>query len=434
MNYRQAIAYLESLGPHTIRPGLERIRTLLAHLGDPHLDFPSVLVGGTNGKGSVVSYLASILREAGCRPGVYTSPHLVRFEERIEIAGVPIAEQEVADLTGEIRAAIEAGNGRGDETPTYFEATTALAFLHQSRHRVRVAILEVGMGGRFDATNVVAPIACAITPVAMDHIQWLGDTLADIAWQKAGILRRNVPAVISQQEPDALTVIRAEAERVGAPLTLTSSCEYRPAGSRERYSDPPLISLTTPRWCVNELRIALRGDHQAENAAAAVLLAGHLPESLVGPIGREQIGRGIARAFWPGRIELLRGRPDLLLDGAHNTASSATLASYLREHQSGRRISLVFAAMKDKPVEGMLDILCPLANQVVVTALPVARGASPSDLERMAQLRHPRVHCATSVRRALDLGREAAGPEGLCIASGSLYLVGEVKKILSRAG
>ncbi|MFQ5877919.1 MAG: bifunctional folylpolyglutamate synthase/dihydrofolate synthase [Acidobacteriota bacterium] len=428
MNYREAIAYLESLEPHRIRPGLERIRSLLARLGDPHLDLPCVLVGGTNGKGSLVACLASILREAGIRAGIYTSPHLVRFEERIAAGDEQISADEVAGLTARVRSAIEAGGGEPD-TPTYFEATTALAFLHFSRRRVALAVLEVGMGGRFDATNVARPIACAITPIAVDHTQWLGDSLDAIAGQKAGILRTGVPAVVGRQSPAALEAIRAEAERVGAPLAFTSDCEVRPAGGRDRFPDPPVVALASPSQRFEELRIALRGDHQAENAAGAVLLAERLAAAGFPSIDRRAIARGLARASWPGRLELLPGRPDLLLDGAHNAAACETLAAYLREHQAGRPISLVFAAMKDKPIDAMLDILCPLASDVVVTSLPVSRGAPPADLLERARRRHGRACRADRVEEALQTARRAAAGRGLCVASGSLYLVGEIKRL-----
>src|SRR5712692_4983065 len=222
MTFGQALDYLGSLEALGIRPGLDRIRALLARLGDPHEAFPSVLIGGTNGKGSISASLVSILREAGVVAAAYTSPHLVRFEERVVVGGEPIGEEQVAALTAEVRRAIEAGGAAGEESPTYFEATTALAFLHFKTRRVPIAVLEVGMGGRFDATNVVLPLACAITQVAMDHVQWLGSTLEAIAGQKAGILKPGVPGVIAVQDRAALEVIRAVAERVGAPLVLAS--------------------------------------------------------------------------------------------------------------------------------------------------------------------------------------------------------------------
>jgi dihydrofolate synthase/folylpolyglutamate synthase len=444
MTYAEALSYLASLEPLGIRPGLDRIRALLARLGDPQREFPSVLIAGTNGKGSVTAFLAAILREAGIRPGVYTSPHLVRFEERVAVGAETVAEEEVATLTAEVREAIEAVRAAGAETPTYFEATTALAFLHFARRRVPIALLEVGMGGRFDATNVVDPLACAITPVAMDHMQWLGGTLAEIAFQKAGILRSGVPAAIGSQAPEALAVIRDEAGRLGAPLRLAADCLIQPAGGgslrpagggpggRGRFPDPPVFSLSTPSGRRHpDLRLSLRGDHQADNATVAVLLAERLAKRGFGRIDDGAIARGLAGATWPGRIEIVPGRPEVLLDGAHNPAGCETLAAYLRDHRPGRRVALLFAAMKDKPAEEMLRILSPLAQEVVVTGLAVARGESPARLHDLALRLQPRAARADSVPIAFEAARRAAGPEGLCVVSGSLYLVGEIKTLLA---
>jgi len=439
MTYREAVAYLDSLEALGIRPGLDRIEGLLARLANPQTTFPSVLVAGTNGKGSVAAFLASILRRAGHAPGVYTSPHLVRFEERIVIGDRTISESGLAALAGEVRDAIEAGTRLDEDPPTYFEATTALAFLHFSRQRVPIAVLEVGMGGRFDATNVVRPLACAITPVSLDHTQWLGTTLGEIANQKAGILKPGVAAVVSRQEPAALEMIEAEASRVSAPLILTTACTIEPAAPSAaspdarsgRLPDPPVFSLVTPSGRrYPDLALSLRGAHQVDNAVVAVLLAEQLAAGGVPGIDARAIAAGLRTAIWPGRLEIVPGRPDLLLDGAHNPAGCGTLAAYLREHQPGRRTILVFAAMKDKPADEMLELLCPLVRKVIVTRVPVPRGEIPETLRRLAIARHSDVAHSDSVAEALALARSAAGPDGLVAVSGSLYLVGEVKKSL----
>jgi dihydrofolate synthase / folylpolyglutamate synthase len=448
MNHEEALAYLDSLEVLGIRPGLDRIRTLLARLGDPQATFPSVLIAGTNGKGSVAADVASILRQAGHAPGVYTSPHLVRFEERIVVGETPIAATEVALLTSRLRDVIAADRRLRNDPPTYFEATTALAFLHFSTRKVPIAVLEVGMGGRFDATNVVTPLACAVTQIAMDHTQWLGRTLGEIAYQKAGILRPGVPAAVSKQETAALEVLRGEARRVGAPLTSTLDCEVRPGagaaatlgriasafGARPvRFPDPPIFSLVTPSGGrYPDLALSLRGVHQVENAATAVLVAEHLAAAGVRGIDATTIAAGLRESVWPGRLELIPGRPDLLLDGAHNPAGCATLAAYLAEYQSGRPTTIVFAAMKDKPVAEMLDIVCPLAHRMILTGLPLPRGEAPETLRRLAAERHPDTAQAPTVDGALRLARDGAPPGALVVVSGSLYLVGEVKKILER--
>jgi dihydrofolate synthase/folylpolyglutamate synthase len=430
MTYHQTLAYLESLESLGIRPGLDRIRALLERLGNPQRSFASVLVGGTNGKGSVASYLASILREAGRPAGLYTSPHLVRFEERIHVAGQPIAPRDLVALTSEVAAASDGERRADGDAPTYFEATTAIAFLHFSRMGVPIAVLEVGMGGRFDATNVVTPLACAITAVAMDHTRYLGETLAEIAYQKAGILRAGVPAVIARQEPAALDVIRAEARAVGAPLIETTSCVAAPPPGRSRYPDPPAFSLCSPSGArYGDLAVRLHGDHQVENAAAAVLLAEHLATGRHPAPDPPAISRGLRRAVWPGRIELVPGDPGWLLDGAHNPAACRILANYLTDHQAGRPLVLVFAAMADKRFDAMLGILAPLMREVFVTTLPVRRAAPPDVLQRAALTQGCRATPCALPAEALRHARQAAGPGGLVVVSGSLYLVGEVKKM-----
>jgi dihydrofolate synthase/folylpolyglutamate synthase len=433
MTYEQALAWLDSLESLGIRPGLDRITALLARLGDPQRNLRSVLVAGTNGKGSVVAFLSQILREAGLRPGVYTSPHLVRFEERIAIDGEPIPAAAVAALTTEVRDAVEGMTRDGAQTPTYFEATTALAFLHLQRGRVPIAVLEVGMGGRFDATNVGSPLACAITPVSLDHTQWLGKTVAEIAFQKAGIIRPSVPVVVARQDEAAMRVIAAAAAAAAAPLIAAQECRIEP---RDAFTDPPRFALTTPDGERHtDLALALRGDHQVGNATLAILLAGILRRDGGLPIGVEAIRRGLATALWPGRLELLPaahdGGPDLLLDGAHNPDGCAMLAAYLRRHQATRpRRVLLFAAMRDKPADEMLRILKPVADEVVVTGLPVARGRPPADLERQANNAGFTVTTEPDTGAALALARRRAGATGLVIASGSLYLVGEIRKRL----
>jgi dihydrofolate synthase / folylpolyglutamate synthase len=436
MTHDEALAYLSSLEVLGIRPGLDRIRALLARLGDPQTAFPSILIAGTNGKGSVAAYTASILRQAGHAPGVYTSPHLVGFEERIVVGEEPIPGSEVAALASEVRGAISDDPLLRDDPPTYFEATTALAFLHFKKRRVPIAVLEVGMGGRFDATNAVTPLLCAVTSIAIDHARWLGSTLGEIAYQKAGILRSGVTSVVARQEASALDVIRAEARRVRAPLALTTDCVVRAAGARGSegtFPDPPVFSLATPaggRYA--ELAPALRGVHQVENAVTAVLLAEHLGAAGVGGADAGAIAAGLRKTVWPGRLELVPGAPDLLLDGAHNPAGCSALAAYLQQYQDKRPKVLVFAAMKDKPVDEMLDILSPLVDTVIVTGLPVARGETPERLHRFVSTRHRNAAWTRTVGQALRMARDTAGPGALIVISGSLYLVGEVKKLLSR--
>jgi dihydrofolate synthase/folylpolyglutamate synthase len=439
----EALAWLDGLESLGIQPGLERITALLARLGDPHRSLPSVIVAGTNGKGSVVAFLAAMLEAAGIEAGVYTSPHLVRFSERIRVGAETIGDEELAALTDEVRRAVEAMRREGLPSPTYFEATTALAFLHFRRRRVPLAVLEVGMGGRYDATNVATPLACAITPIALDHMQFLGTTVAEIAFQKAGIVRRGVPVVVAAQPPEAEEVILAAAAAEGAPVIPTSACRVEPAGG---FSDPADVAFTTPAGHRHRARLALRGDHQVDNAATAVLLAETLRDRGRFAIDDAAIERGLASANWPGRLELRPGGAggpaaggpvvggasanvdlgvDLLLDGAHNPAGCRILAGYLRHHQASRpRRVLLFAVMRDKPAAEMLSILRDVADEAVVTTLPLPRATPALDLERLAHDAGLPAIVAPDPAAALALAAGRAGKGGLVVACGSLYLVG----------
>jgi len=423
----EALAWLDRLESLGIQPGLERITALLARLGDPQRDLPSVIVAGTNGKGSVVAFLASILESAGVKAGIYTSPHLVRFNERIRIGAETIADADLAALIGEVRSAVEAMRRDGQASPTYFEATTALAFLHFRRRQAPLAVLEVGMGGRYDATNVAEPLACAITPIALDHTQWLGRTVAEIAWQKAGIVRSGVPLVVSRQEPAARRVILEEAGRLGAPVVESVTCSFEPARG---FSDPPAFSLATPSGGLYDARLALRGDHQTDNAAAAVLLAEILRERRLVRFDPGTVARGLSNARWPGRLDLVPGSAeaggaDLLLDGAHNPAGCATVADYVRMHHARRpRRVLLFAAMRDKEASAMLAALRPVVDEAILTGLPVARGTPASELEAPARDLGLPAAVEPDPIAGLRIASRRAGPGGLVIACGSLYLVG----------
>ncbi|HEV8120214.1 MAG TPA: folylpolyglutamate synthase/dihydrofolate synthase family protein [Candidatus Polarisedimenticolia bacterium] len=427
MTRAEALAWIDSLESLGIQPGLERITALLERLGNPERDLPSVIVAGTNGKGSVTAFLASILSAAGVEAGVYTSPHLRTFEERIRVGAQPIGPEELAALTGEVADAVEAMRRERLPSPTYFEATTAMAFLHFRRRRVPIAVLEVGMGGRFDATNVATPLASAITPVSLDHTQYLGSTVEEIAWQKAGIVKPGVTTIVGAQEPAAHRVIADEAAHLGSPLIETVSCRFEPAGL---FPDPPAFVLTTPAGARYDARLSLRGDHQADNAATAVLLTEILAKRGVVPITAAHVARGLAEARWPGRLDLERrhgphGPFELLLDGAHNPAGCRILADYLRRHQSRRpRRVLLFAAMRDKPAPEMLRELGPVVDEVITTEIGIARGTPADELGAAASAAGLKATVITDRDEALRTAATRAGSSGLVVACGSLYLVG----------
>jgi dihydrofolate synthase/folylpolyglutamate synthase len=396
--------YLAGLQPLAIRFGLERTERALAALGHPERAYDVLHVGGTNGKGSTCAMAAAALRAAGHRVGLYTSPHLVRFNERIEVDGTPISDAALAAIVEEIRRACpwhEAG-GEGDRL-TYFEFATLAGLLHLAREGVRVAVVEVGLGGRFDATNAVLPRVAAVARIGLDHTQLLGDTVEQIAFEKAGIFKAGVPAVVhASQPPGALEALRAEALRRGAPFLVAAGDWAGP--------------------------VALAGAHQRGNAGLAATALRQLARAV--PVPEEAIARGIATARWPGRLEEVGG---VLLDGAHNPDAAAALAAALRALHPGRPVELVFGVLSDKDHAGMLGALAAAARRLHVVSPATPRARPAAEVRAVARSMGVDAHVHGSVADALACARAAAADGALPCVAGSLYLVGEARALLAGA-
>ena len=413
MTYAEAVARLLALrgGEHAgMRPGLERIETLLEALGNPERRSTLVQVAGTNGKGSVAAMLAAILKADGRRVGLYTSPHLVSFRERIRVDGEAIAEDDVADGFDAIATLV----ARLDAT--MFEASTALALDHFAREAVDVAVLEVGLGGRLDATTVGTPAVTALARIDLDHQEVLGATLAAIAAEKAAIIRSGV-AVSAAQAPEAADVLVARAAAVGVPLLM----EGRELGVRVRARDldAQTLDATGPGWRLEGLRLPLLGVYQPSNALVALAAARALG------VRDAACREGLARARWPGRFEVLRARDRIVvLDGAHNPAGAAALAASLTEWFGDTPLTLVFGALRDKDAPGMLAALAPRARRLIFTASSSPRAARPEAL-RDAAPAGAAVEIADSAPEALALAAREPRTPILCVA-GSLSLLGDV--------
>jgi dihydrofolate synthase/folylpolyglutamate synthase len=412
----------EILGQRAVK--LERMRSLLRLLEDPHQAMPSLLVAGTKGKGSTVAMLAACLQAAGRRTGRYTSPHLVNWRERTSIDGQPISTERVVALTEPIRQAVanlpaELGQ------PTTFEVGTAFAFLHFAWQEVDVAVLEVGVGGRHDATNVVEPLVSAITPISYDHTPTLGPTLTAIAEHKAGVLRAGRPGVLGRQLDEPRLVVERVARELGAPLEEVGR-EWR--WSRTGTNSDVLIDSTHADTAPLSVRVGLLGDHQRDNATTAVAalhgLARVRPELRVSPVA---IQRGLADVEWPGRLQVLRREPLLVLDGAHNAFSAEVLGQALEQNFVFRRLLLVLGLSQGKDAHGVLDALGWRAERLYVTRSRHERSTDPSVLatlahERVADLR---IHVCDEVGAAVDSALHAAQPDDLVLVTGSLFVVGE---------
>jgi len=413
MTYAEAVARLLALrgGEHAgMRPGLERIETLLEALGNPERRYTLVQVAGTNGKGSVAAMLAAILKADGRRVGLYTSPHLVSFRERIRVDGEAIAEDAVADGFDAIAALV----ARLDAT--MFEASTALALDHFAREAVDVAVLEVGLGGRLDATTVGTPAVTALARIDLDHQEVLGETLAAIAAEKAAIIRSGV-AVSAAQAPEAAEVLIARAAAVGVPLLMEG--RELSVRVRERGLAAQTIDCAGPGWRLEGLRLPLLGVYQPSNALVALAAARALG------VGDGAAREGLARARWPGRFEVLRAAERVVvLDGAHNPAGAAALAASLAEWFGDTPLTLVFGALRDKDARGMLAALAPRARRLILTASSSPRAARPEALRHVVP-HGVAVELADSVPEALALAAREPRTPILCVA-GSLSLLGDV--------
>jgi dihydrofolate synthase/folylpolyglutamate synthase len=421
MNYDDAVRFLYSLGNEVkaAKLGLERMSALLDALGNPHRAGEFIHVAGTNGKGSTCAMIESGLRAAGVRTGLYTSPHLAEPFERISIAGRPLAREVFAAAFDRVHAAAERliASGALDAHPTYFETVTAMAFVAFREAQVRTAVLEVGLGGRLDATNVVLPRLAVITPVDFDHEAFLGRALATIAEEKAGILKRGVAAVFAVQRPEAAQTLSAAAAALGIDPLWTSDWRVEdlalyPGGSCFRVAGPTAYRIECP----------LAGEHQVANAVTAVVALHQLG------FPPEAIREGIRQARWPGRLERVSAAPEIILDGAHNPAGARALAAYINRFFDGRRVWLVYGAMRDKAVEEMGAILFPLADQVVATAPKMARALRPETIRELAD--HPRLRTAATLEEALAVIRREAAPDDAVFITGSLFLVAEARRLL----
>lgn len=409
-SYPDSVRFLYSLGNEirTVKFGLEGIAEVLDRLGNPQRACRFVHVAGTNGKGSTCALVESALRHAGVRTGLYTSPHLVSPTERIQIGGAAITEREFSDAFDTVHAAA----APMDPHPTYFETVTAMGFVVFRDRGVDTVVLEVGLGGRLDATNVVTPLVSVITPVDLDHEAWLGNTIEKIAWEKAGILKPGVPAVIARQRPEARHVILDRAHELGCPVIEAAEPELAEQDARG----------STIHYQGLRLRCPFPGAHQIGNTMTATATLRHLG------LDDAAIAAGIAQARWPGRLEHIGERPTIILDGAHNPAGVRALAAYIRRHFSGRKVWLVYATMRDKSVGEIVDTLFPLAHELILTAVQSPRALDPATLLAIAD--HPRARVAGGTAAALDLIRAEAAPEDAVFFSGSLYLVGEARALL----
>ncbi|MGC1452002.1 MAG: folylpolyglutamate synthase/dihydrofolate synthase family protein [Candidatus Sulfotelmatobacter sp.] len=471
MSYETAVASMFALGhelAHTPsnKFDLAHMRLLLGAMNHPERTFPSVLIAGTNGKGSTAATLASILRASGLKTGLYTSPHLLRINERIRVNGQELGDDDFAGLHGKVDRVAERLVEQGELPwhPSFFEMMTAIAFAHFARERVGIAVLEVGMGGRLDATNVVEPLVSVIADISLDHQKFLGSTVGEIAREKVGIMRPGGVVVTLPQQPEANDVIGHTILDLGA--RGVSAVEYVPPvspGSRDYFvpstekvsgAEEPLTA-ENPANRVKDaencgphniyrypllvmgkqilVETPLVGRHQLRNVALAVAAAEEVSKLGLTGITAGSMERGIRETRWPGRFQVLPARagwPEVVLDVAHNPAGAWALRSALSERYDDRPMIFVFGAMRDKAISEMTEILFPLADRVIATRPENPRSASPEEIQQAGTRTGAEIEPVAEVGVALARARSAAGPETVIVVTGSIYLVGEAMRVL----
>jgi dihydrofolate synthase / folylpolyglutamate synthase len=444
MDYTAAVNYLLSLGRELAAPtqaaaakfNLENITILDQRLGRPSRAYPSAHIAGTNGKGSTAAFLESVVRHAGLKTGLNTSPHLEKINERIRIHGQEISDDAFADVFTKIHNSIEKllAGGKLRAHPTYFECVTAMAFEYFAQQHVDFAIFEVGLGGRLDATNILAPAITIITRVDFDHENFLGHSLREIAGEKAGILKPGVPVIVAEQLPEAREVILARAKELVCPVVEISAAykieemTTQPSPPQQNESTGRIhAKITDPAsdWSL-EIAPSLAGLFQLQNALNAVAAARLLSQRGF-RVPDESIAAGIAGTVWPGRLEKLQSDPDVYLDGAHNPSAARELANFLAKNFAARKIWLIYGALRDKSVDEVAGWLFPLAAEVLITAPGTPRAISAEQLEEVAGYHASHFITIPDAERALEHALTNAQPADAIFITGSLYLVGQLR-------
>jgi dihydrofolate synthase/folylpolyglutamate synthase len=470
MSYENAVASMLALGHELAQTpshkfDLTHMRVLLEALDHPERRFPSVLIAGTNGKGSTAATLASILSASGLSTGLYTSPHLVRINERIRVSGQEISDTHFSELHGKVDRVAESLVAQGELPwhPSFFEMMTAIAFEHFTREKVAIAVLEVGMGGRLDATNVVDPLVSVIADISLDHQKFLGNTISEIAAEKVGIIRPGGVVVTLPQQPEANDVIGNTIMNLGAravnavpyvPPVSPASARYLVRvtnhGKASRPNGNAIYVYRYPLQVMGKqilVETPLVGRHQLRNVALAIATAEELSGQGFAGISPETIEQGIRDTRWPGRFQVIPAHvssaqgspeqgsaepssPELVLDVAHNPAGAWALRSALSERYEDRRLIFIFGAMRDKAISEMTEILFPLAERVIATRPENPRSASPEEIQQAAVRTGSEIEVISNVASALEQAKALAGPTGVVVITGSIYLVGEVMRLI----
>ncbi|WP_270659012.1 bifunctional folylpolyglutamate synthase/dihydrofolate synthase [Paraclostridium bifermentans] len=428
MNYNEALQFIHESHKFGMRLGLDNIKKLLELLGDPQNNLKIIHVAGTNGKGSTCSFISSILKESGYKVGLYTSPFLETFTERIRVNGENIREEEVGKIVSLIKEKIEIMVSEGYSYPTEFEIVTAMAFYYYNQEKVDFVALEVGLGGRYDATNVIdKPVVSAITSISLDHTGILGDTLAKIAFEKGGIIKEDCPTIVYPQQEEASEVIKNIcAEKKSKYI----ECDFKNIEIKSSNINSQIYNCNINGKELRDLEIKLIGDHQIKNSILALNVIEYLNDIKITNISEENIRKGLLETKWPGRIEKISENPMFIIDGAHNEEGAKSLANSIDKYFENKNKILVIGMLEDKDIDSVLDLLIPKFNNVITTTPDNPRAIDANKLKEKIERYNIEVTCKPNIKEAVDYALEISNKDDVIISAGSLYMIGNVRTII----
>lgn len=428
MNYNEALQFIHESHKFGMRLGLDNIKKLLELLGNPQNNLKIIHVAGTNGKGSTCSFISSILKESGYKVGLYTSPFLETFTERIRVNGENIREEEVGKIVSLIKEKIEIMVSEGYSYPTEFEIVTAMAFYYYNQEKVDFVALEVGLGGRYDATNVIdKPVVSAITSISLDHTGILGDTLAKIAFEKGGIIKEDCPTIVYPQQEEASEVIKNIcAEKKSKYI----ECDFKNIEIKSSNINSQIYNCNINGKELRDLEIKLIGDHQIKNSIVALNVIEYLNDIKITNISEENIRKGLLETKWPGRIEKISENPMFIIDGAHNEEGAKSLANSIDKYFENKNKILVIGMLEDKDIDSVLDLLIPKFNKVITTTPDNPRAIDANKLKEKIERYNIEVTCKPNIKEAVDYALEISNKDDVIISAGSLYMIGNVRTII----
>lgn len=428
MNYNEALQFIHESHKFGMRLGLDNIKKLLELLGDPQNNLKIIHVAGTNGKGSTCSFISSILKESGYKVGLYTSPFLETFTERIRVNGENISEEEVGKIVSLIKEKIEIMVSEGYSYPTEFEIVTAMAFYYYNQEKVDFVALEVGLGGRYDATNVIdKPVVSAITSISLDHTGILGDTLAKIAFEKGGIIKEDCPTIVYPQQEEASEVIKNIcAEKKSKYI----ECDFKNIEIKSSNINSQIYNCNINGKELRDLEIKLIGAHQIKNSIVALNVIEYLNSIKITNISEENIRKGLLETKWPGRIEKISENPMFIIDGAHNEEGAKSLANSIDKYFENKNKILVIGMLEDKDIESVLDLLIPKFNKVITTTPDNPRAIDANKLKEKIERYNIEVTCEPNIKEAVDYALKISNKDDVIISAGSLYMIGNVRTII----